>query len=130
MRTGRTGEMRIIAGPGCGTVAEMRAVAMPLIGFRWAFACPVTGRRCHVLYLPAGAAAFASRQGHGLVYASTCERPAARRYRRAGKLRRRLGEVPAVVTGPLPDPPPGMRGGTYLRRCAEIAAVEAVLEVA
>jgi hypothetical protein len=130
MRTGRTGEMRIIAGPGCGTVAEMRAVAMPLIGYRWGFACPLALRRCNVLYLPPGAVTFACREAHGLIYAVTCERPAARRCRRATKLRRYLGEVPAVVTGPLPDAPAGMTERVYLRRCAEIEEAERLLEIA
>jgi hypothetical protein len=130
LRTGRRGEVQIVGGLGCGTVAEIRADAAPLVGYRWTFECPVTGQRCRSLFLPPGAAGFASSAAHGLAYAVTCERPAARRCRRAVKLRRALGEVPVVVSGPLPDRPAEMRGGTYLRRCAEIEAVERLLEIA
>ena len=40
-------------------------------GRRWWFSCPLSGRRCGVLYLPRGASKFASAKGHGLDYAVT-----------------------------------------------------------
>jgi hypothetical protein len=128
MRSGRHGQMQIIGGPGAGTVVEMKAEAVRQVGYRWRFACPLTEGQCNVLYMPPDAASFASWQGHGLVYAVTRERPLARRYRHARRLRRCLGEVLPEVTGPLPVRPVAMRGETYLRRCAEITALEAVLE--
>lgn len=130
LRTGRTGQILILGGYGAGSVAELKANAARLIGFRWGLSCPLTKRRCRTLYLPRGAAYFASRQGHGLTYASLYEPPSVRRYRHAARLRSRLGEASPVVSGPLPDAPAGMRGGTYRARCAEILAAEAVLEVA
>jgi hypothetical protein len=128
LRLGRHGQARVIDGPGIGTVMELKAEAARLIGFRWGLSCPLTGERCRVLYLPPGAAVFGSRQGHGLAYRSLYEPPLVRRYRHARRLRRCLGEVLPEVTGPLPVRPATMRGGTYLRRCMELAAVEAVLE--
>jgi hypothetical protein len=130
LRIGRHGQVRIVAGLGCGTVVEIRADAAPLVGYRWTFECSVTGLRCRSLYLPPGAAGFASRQAHGLTYSCLYERPLARRYRRATKLRHALGEIPAMVGGELPPAPVGMLSQTHRRRCAELAAVEAVLEVA
>lgn len=88
----------------------------------------MTGRRCRTLYLPAGAAVFGSRQGYGLTYHCLYEPFLARRYRHARRLRRSLGEILPEVGGPLPDRPVGMRGGTYLRRCADIRAAEGLLE--
>jgi hypothetical protein len=65
MRSGRTGQVQVIAGLGCGTVVELKAEATRLIDFRWDFTCPLSGRRCRTLYLPAGATVFGSRQGTG-----------------------------------------------------------------
>jgi hypothetical protein len=130
MRTGRRGQVQVAAGQGVGSVAEIRADAARVVGYRWTFECPVTGARCRSLYLPPGAAGFASRQAHGLTYRCLYEPPATRRCRRAVKLRRALGEVPAVVAGSLPERPAGMQTGTYLRRCMELVAVEWLLEVA
>ena len=40
-------------------------------GRRWWFLCPVSGRRCAVLYLPRGAYKFGSAKGYGLAYGVT-----------------------------------------------------------
>lgn len=130
MRSGRLGQVQVIAGHGAGSAAETRADAVRVVGYRWTFECPVTGQRCRSLYLPAGAIGFASRQAHGLTYRSLYEPRLERRFRKATKLRHALGEVPALVGGELPPAPVGMLARTHRRRCAKIQAVEGLLEVA
>jgi hypothetical protein len=53
-----------------------------------------------------------------------------RRYRHAQRLRRTLGEILPEVSGPLPDRPATMRGGTYARHCTAIREAEAELLLA
>jgi len=63
-------------------VIEVVAQPQPLGSERFYAVCPITGRRCTVLYLPVGEASFASARGWGTPYASTRERDVARAYRR------------------------------------------------
>jgi hypothetical protein len=93
-------------------------------GLRWWWLCPRTGGICAALYLPDGADGFASRQAHGLRYRSLSERPVERAARRARKLRRRLGEAPAVLGDALPDKPLRMQWSTYEGLCAAIRGAE------
>jgi hypothetical protein len=131
MRLERHGQITIVAGPGAGSVAEIRAVAARMVGFRWQFQCALTGKGCRSIYLPVGAVWFGSRTAHRLTYRSLHERPLVRRYRKATRLRHALGEDPPAVTGPLPGRPPAMPGWVYRLRCAALVAAEAgLLEVA
>ena len=80
-------------------------------GRRWWFSCPVSGRRCGVLYLPRGASRFASAKGHGLDYAVTRMSKLDQIWRRMARIAGRLGGEP----GPQGPPPrPGrMPAATY-----------------
>lgn len=49
-------------------VVQVASDPQPFGGRRWWFVCPLTGRCVSALYLPPGAARFASRQAHGLSY--------------------------------------------------------------
>lgn len=84
-------------------------------GSRVWWRCPARGcgRRCAVLYRPAGGM-FACRQCHELAFGSTRETPSDRAYRRAGRLRKRLGWPPGIVYGMGPKPP-RMHWQTYLK---------------
>ena len=49
-------------------LVQVVCVPAPFGNRRWWLVCPETGRRCSTLYLPPGAARFASREAHGLTY--------------------------------------------------------------
>ena len=80
-------------------------------GRRWWFSCPLSGRRCGVLYLPRGASKFASAKGHGLDYAVTRMTKCDQIWRRMAQISGRLGGEPGPQ-GPPPRPD-GMRAATY-----------------
>ena len=64
-------------------------------GRRWWFSCPVSRRRCAVLYLPRGARQFGSAKGYGLAYSVTRMEEQDRLWHRMAKIARRLGtEIP------------------------------------
>jgi hypothetical protein len=75
--------------------------------------CPAVGcgRRVAVLF---GGAVFACRHCQRLAYRSQNETPGSRAYRRANKLRHRLGWVPGVIHG-AGDKPKGMHWQTFWR---------------
>ena len=81
------------------------------VGRRWWFSCPLSGRRCGVLYLPRGASKFASAKGHGLDYAVTRMSKRDQIWRRMARISGRLGGEPGPQ-GPPPRPD-GMRAATY-----------------
>jgi hypothetical protein len=70
------------------------------------------GRRVALLYSPGGA--FACRHCYGLVYDCQNETPFVRSFRRARKIRMRLGTGFSFAE-PFPDKPSGMHWKTYLR---------------
>ena len=76
--------------------------------------CPLSGRRCGVLYLPRGASKFASANGHGLDYAVTRMTKLDQIWRRMAQISGRLGGEPGPQ-GPPPRPD-GMRAATYRRQ--------------
>jgi hypothetical protein len=82
-------------------------------GGRWWFCCPVSGRRCAVLYLPQGARKFACARAYGLVYAVTRMPEHDRLWHRMAKITRRLGDEPDPEIPPCR--PRGMRRLTYER---------------
>ena len=70
-------------------------------GRRWWFLCPVSGRRCAVLYLPRGAYKFGSAKGYGLAYGVTRLATHDRLWHRMAKIAQRLGD-----NDPVPEIPP------------------------
>lgn len=85
-------------------------------GKRWWWVCPVTGRRCAVLFLPNGGDRFLSRQGWRLAYACQAETPLGRCHRRLRKLRGRMGgDIAALPESEPPPRPRWMREATYGR---------------
>ena len=67
---------------------------------RW-FSCPVSRRRCAVLYLPRGARQFGSAKGYGLAYSVTRMEEQDRLWHRMEKIAGRLGD-----RDPDPEIPP------------------------
>lgn len=94
-------------------------------GVRWFFACPLSGGRTPVLYLPAGGGCLGSREAHGLAFASQRLRAPARAATRARRIKVDFGG-PADLTAPFQEPPRGMWARTYERRSAELARLAAV----
>lgn len=93
---------------------------MALGGARRWMLCPICDRRCLVIYLKARR--FGCRHCHGVVAASQRENRRSRLFRRAAKLRRRLGWPPGVFDPEL-GRPRGMRLTTYAALTAELQAV-------
>ena len=102
------------------------AVAQPLGGVRWWYECPLTGRRCAILYRPPGAARFASREAYGLAYASQRMSPSMRRIHKLRKGVVRLGGS-VNVGEPIPPRPKGMREATYARKRSKLQALRRVV---
>lgn len=88
-------------------------------GTRPWFLCPKCGRRVSVLY---GRRAFNCRTCHYLAYPSQAENQAERCYRRANKLRQRMGGEPGKLSS-IPKPK-WMRWKTYERMIQEITFLE------
>ena len=95
-------------------------------GERWWFVCPFTGKRCGVLYSPAGQPYFASRKVFGLSY--TCQRENAwdRALRRYQKKQDQYG-APEWADAWFPRPK-GMHMRTYQRRLAELERLDMILD--
>ncbi len=87
-------------------------------GRRWWFSCPVSGVRASALYLPVGGGRLASRQAHGLAFASQRQRAPVRAAVRAHRLAADLG---AVEPGASPVRPKGAWRVKFDRRAAELA---------
>jgi hypothetical protein len=91
----------------------LTSTAVGFGGRRWWFSCPVSGRRCAVLYLPRGGHRFGSAQGYGLAYSVTRMEEQDRLWRRMAKIAQRLGDEPDPELPPRK--PKGMRAATYDR---------------
>ena len=98
-----------------GYEISLFATPQPFGGQRWRFVCPERGRPCGVLHLPVGAEQFASRQAHGLAFASQRLRAPARAIGRAQRIRLALGG-PSDLDAPFPARPKGMWSKNYERR--------------
>lgn len=85
-------------------------------GSRSWFRCPECGRRCAALYR--GGGAFYCRLCAGLNYLSTREPPEDRAFRKADRIRARLGWTPGIANGHGPKPK-GMHWQTFSRLVAE-----------
>jgi hypothetical protein len=83
-------------------------------GARWVFACPLSGVRTPVLYLPAGARCLGSRAAHGLAYRTQRLHAPARAAAHAQRIREDLGGS-ADLAAPFPERPKGMWARTYER---------------
>lgn len=87
----RGGAMMIIANMPDGAINQriaIEAVPSTLGGWRCYFVCPVTARRCEILYY--AGCRFASRDGQRLSYAVQNMTELSRARRKTAKLRRRL----------------------------------------
>ena len=83
-------------------------------GRRWWFCCPISGRRCSVLYLPRGAHRFGSAKAYGLAYDVTRMEEHDRLWHRMAKIARRLGDDDPDPQLP-PRKPKRMWAATYNR---------------
>lgn len=92
-------------------------------GKRVWFLCPHCNRRCGVLYsIPANG--FICRICSNGRYASEVESPIDRLYRKARKLRCKLGQPDPDMMLPFPAKPTGMHWSTYLRLRRQGLAIE------
>ena len=105
------------AWPDPGYQVALVSAPQPFGGRRWRFICPDNRRPCGVLCLPIGANQFASRQAHGLAFASQRLRASARDTVRAQRIRIALGGS-ADTAAPFPERPKGMWATTYARKNA------------
>jgi hypothetical protein len=94
-------------------IVGLTSTAAGFGGRRWWFSCPVSGRRCAVLYLPRGGRRFGSAKGYGLAYGVTRMAKEDRLWHRMAKIVGRLGD--ASDPQMPPDKPKGMRAVTYER---------------
>lgn len=109
----------------------------PFGGRRWWATCPILGHRVKSLYLPPGALRFASRQAHGLRYASQRMSPRDRTREMAQRIRLKLGGSAAIFDA-FPARPAGMQRSRYERMRARgevleeanMAALRAWIEIA
>jgi hypothetical protein len=92
-------------------------------GARTWFLCPACARRCCILYYHP-VRAWACRVCCNGRYASETEGPVKRLYRKARKLRRRLGQTDGNMFLPFPGKPDGMHWSTYLTLRKEGLAIE------
>lgn len=67
---------------------QMDCVPVRFGGFRYYFVCPMTGRRCELLYLVDGV--FASRQAHAVTYSSQTQDKLSRARQKVRKLQRQI----------------------------------------
>jgi hypothetical protein len=100
-------------------------------GLQWFFRCPDLNRRCTVLWMPAGARAFACRQrwGRQIAYASQFLDRDNRAHRGQAKIRSRLCSIGSFDPDKyaFPPKPKWMRWGTYNRALEKFDQYEAVL---
>lgn len=84
-------------------------------GWQWYFLCPVTGKKCSVVWLPPGANRFCSRQAWGkqIAYATQFELPFDRAITAREKVKARLIGKLDPRQWELPPKPKWMRWDTY-----------------
>ena len=86
-------------------------------GQQWYFMCPVTGKKCSVVWLPPGASCFSSRQAWGkqVAYSTQFEAPFNRAISAREKVKSRLMGDLDPRDWELPPKPKWMRWHTYER---------------
>ena len=86
-------------------------------GQQWYFTCPVTGRKCSVVWLPPGATRFCSRQAWGkqVAYSTQFKSPFERAISAREKVKSRLIGDLDPREWELPPKPKWMRWPTYER---------------
>ena len=86
-------------------------------GRQWYFQCPVTGKKCSVVWLPPGASRFCSRQawGNQVAYSTQFEPPFNRAISAREKVKARLIGNLNQRDWELPPKPKWMRWPTYER---------------
>jgi len=86
-------------------------------GQQWYFKCPVTAKKCSVVWLPPGANRFCSRQAWGkqVAYSTQFEAPFDRAISAREKVKSRLIGDLDPREWELPPKPKWMRWGTYER---------------
>ncbi len=98
-------------------------------GRQWYFECPMTHRRCSVLWMPPGASRFCSRQTwkRQVAYASQFLDSDNRAHRGKAKIKARLIADLDPDEWELPPKPKGMRWSTYNRLVEKFDSYEEVL---
>jgi hypothetical protein len=99
-------------------------------GRQWYFECPVTQRRCSVLWLPPGAERFCSRQTwkRQVAYASQFLDADNRAHRGKAKIKERLIGECDPDEWDLPPKPKWMRWSTYNRLVDRFDSYEEILD--
>jgi hypothetical protein len=99
-------------------------------GQQWYFRCPVTGRKCSVVWLPPGASRFCSRQAWGkqVAYSTQFESPFDRAISAREKVKSRLiGDVDQREWELVPKPK-WMRWHTYERLAEKYEFQQGVID--
>jgi hypothetical protein len=96
---------------------ELTAQPRHFGGQQWYLKCPITGRRCSVVWLPPGATRFCSRQAWGkqVAYSTQFESPFGRAITAREKVKDKLIGDLNRREGDLPPKPKWMRWHTYNR---------------
>lgn len=94
-------------------------------GVRWWMICPLTGRRCRVLYRPNGGRLFASRQAYRLVYRTQQLSPEDRAWHRMHKLSAAIGTCYEADEW---EKPKGMHWRTFERKARALEAAHDKLD--
>ena len=105
------------------------ATPQPFGGRRWRFRCPNGLGPCSVLCLPPGTDHFASRQAHGLAFASQRLRAPARAAVRAQRICLELGGS-SDLNAPFPPKPKGMWSKSYERQLKGLSSASISREFA
>ena len=99
-------------------------------GQQWYFMCPITNRRCSVVWLPPGASRFCSRQAWGkqVAYSTQFEPPFDRAISAREKVKSRLIGDLNPREWELPPKPKWMRWHTYERLAAQYHLQQGIID--
>jgi hypothetical protein len=99
-------------------------------GHQWYFVCPATNRLASVLWKPAGATQFCSRQtwGRQVAYQSQFNDPTSRAHAGKARIKNRLISSADPDEWDLPPKPKWMRWPTYDRHVARFERYEGILD--